>query len=150
MSWSESSQTPISAILIPPASSHQTLQVMQRHSVNTWDGQFGMKHHRDTVNLEPESPNSCFQQEKDVGLVKMLPRFLHHSQQGERMTTATADLFSPLRALSSQSSFCLLPEVIPILTCSQTPKEPGDPQKSTVTSVPTSSLMTSRPQLSQG
>lgn len=99
MSWSESSQTPISATLFPPASSHQILWVMQRHSVNTWDGQFGMKHHRDAGNLEPVSPKSCFQQEKDVGLVKMLPRILHHSRQGRRMTTAMAALLSPLRAL---------------------------------------------------
>lgn len=62
------------------------------------------------------------------------------------MSTATAAVLSPFRALRlAQSGFCLLPEPIPILTRSQTPKEPGEPQKPTAASVPTS-----RAQLSQG
>lgn len=66
------------------------------------------------------------------------------------MSTATAAVLSPFRALGlAQSGFCLLPEPIPILTCSQTPQEPGEPQKPTAASVPTSSVMTSRAQLSQ-
>lgn len=38
----------------------------------------------DAVNLEAVSPNSCFPQKKDVGLVKMLPGFsiTHGKEKG--------------------------------------------------------------------
>lgn len=90
MSWSESSQTPISATLFPTSKQPSDPTGDAEALCKRLRGQFRRKHHMDAVNLEPVSPNSCFQQEKDVGLVKMLPRFLHHSWQGERMTTATA------------------------------------------------------------
>lgn len=38
------------------------------------------------------------QQERDVGLVEMFLRFLHHSRQGERMSTAVEALLLCFRA----------------------------------------------------